>query len=230
VAVLAALAGGGTAWLVSGRLSAAGGPPGGPTVVAIPPRTIQAETENASLREQVRRLQAEVAEVRISAAARKAFPDGNPAARGDPLAPPNDAILDELSPEDRRRFDLYWRALRAREDNVHRLAAAEAELRSRLERAFDDGALDSEKRERLVRLLMDGSEKMRLLIESTERGARTPEEAAKQADAMGKEARESLREFLTEEQIGILDRVLAPPEKSESPPEAGPVPDPVRGR
>jgi len=226
VAVLAAAAGGGTAWLVVSGMSGGDGPPGGATIVGVPPRTLEAEKENATLREEVRRLQGEVAEARISAAARKAFPDGNPAVRGDTGGPPNDAILEELTAEERTKFDRYFRALREREDRVHRLAAAEAELRSRLDRGFGDGGIDAEDRERLVRLLMEGSEKMRDILETAGRRGGDRDEASREVDALGQETRRRLGEFLSEEQIRVLDRVLGGPQPPEEPAER----DPLQGR
>jgi hypothetical protein len=212
--LLASAAGGATAWFV-----VAGNPvvPGGPVVSGVPPRTLEAEQENARLREDVRRLQAEVAEARIQAAAMKAFPAQNPGVAAGRDGPPADPILDELSPEERAKFDRYWRSIRERERRDMQRSFAEADLRARLDRGLAGGELDGETKEKVIRVLLEGSERMQEFAARAARGDDGGKDAAREAEALGLETRKRLGELLTPEQLRRLETVLGEGRPGENP-------------
>lgn len=169
------------------------GPPGGP-VVAGP--DLRLEGENRKLKEQVTALQREVAELKIEAAARKAFPRGAPG--------PAPAEVED--PE----------AARALRD------ADELRLRAALDRAGGTVTIENDRREAVVTLLLDASGRMRKI---QARAASAPEgdrSAGAEAEDLGRETRRRLEEALTPGQLRAVDQALgAPPQDDGAPGDGG---------
>ena len=187
--VLAVGAGVGTAWLMVPGIE----PPGGP-VVARP--DLRIEGENRKLKEQVTAIQREVAELKIEAAARKAFPRGAPA--------PATAEDPEAA-----------RALRD---------ADELRLRAALDRAAGTVAIGKDLREAVVTLLLDASGRMRKIQARAASAPEGDRSAAAEAEDLGRETRRRIEEELTPEQLRAVDQALgAPPQDDGAPVDGAPV-------
>jgi len=178
-AALAAAVGGGTALLVTSRLE----PPGGPVVSGIDPGTLELEKENLLLKEDLKRVRGELAEARIHLAAMKAFPRENPAVAAG-------QAQDAESVRAQKEFE-------------------EAELRSKLDRAWKDAPPSEDAREAAVRILVEGAEKVRALSDRLSREGGDPDAYRREAETVGRDTRRRLLGVLTEGQVRSVDAVLS---------------------
>lgn len=229
VAALAAgVAGAGAAVVLMGSPAAAPAPP-----AAVDGRVAALEQRLAKQEGEIRALQArleEAAAARISYSSKgNRLPAGDPAGpAGDPLAhDPADAAHAGTWPEaaaggeegavpragdvpvEPSRFSTLYRAEREKEQGdarKARLAAEEARIRARLDRAQDPG-LSQDQKDAIVRILMDRSERSRQAYDEA-RSSGTPEAyaaAREKASAVRTETRQALEVLLTPEQLKIVD-------------------------
>jgi hypothetical protein len=204
-AVLAGAVGAGTAWVMVSAMEL----PGGPVVADLPGGGGAAPSkEFEELRGKVDGLTRDLAEARLELAAARAFPRGYPPR---PPAEPDTSILGEISGEERERFGRYYRAVRAREDAEAAKAiraAEEAALRQRIERAAEAAPMDEGTRDAAVRVLLEGSDRMRDLWTRAAGGSPEDLSWSRKAEELGQETRRRLSEVLTAAQMKAVEDVL----------------------
>ncbi|MCK6482098.1 MAG: hypothetical protein L6R43_18710 [Planctomycetes bacterium] len=209
-AALSSLVGAGTAWVVLRNAP----PPGGPVIEHRGPASLDTEKELAALREKVNALQADLADARLNLAAARALPRLNPAIQaGSALSEPDPSMLEGLTDGERAKFTDLLARMRARAAAAAEEAQAyfeEQELRTRLRRDPATSGIDPGKVERLVGVLREGAERVKALRGDPEAPGGEAELRTR-IEAVGRETRARLQEFLTPAEVEALDAVLSPP-------------------
>jgi hypothetical protein len=115
-----------------------------------------------------------------------------------------------LSPEERARFEVFYREMRQKEQEDQRkarLAAAEAQLRGRLDRLPDALGLTPDLKDAIAKNLLDRAERTREAFEEA-RASGAPDAfktGQEKVTAIRQESRQALQAMLTAEQLRAVE-------------------------
>ena len=120
----------------------------------------------------------------------------------------------DLTPEDREKFQAYYREMREQEQEKarkQREVAYEAQLRGRIERLPAELALSPEQKDNAVRILVDRAQRLRAVFAEVQPGAAPEARTAMQAkaDAIREETRSQLQAALTADQAKAVEQMAS---------------------